>query len=180
MTRPATSVIRDYVRLIRDEMRLQAWDLDLRERKIGDDGDSDEVMGECEATGGRWHATLYFADTLFTEDPEFQRQVFVHELTHLTQLEATEGWREGAYRQQLGQALYDHAYGEFKRGMERMVDFTSRLIARSMPLPPWCQIHVATEHAPGRPACTCGWVAIPEGKGQSVEEAALLDHIREF
>lgn len=39
--------------------------------------------------------------------------------------------------------------------------------------------HLPTEHAPGRPSCSCGWVAIPEGKGQAAEVAALLAHRRE-
>lgn len=134
MTRPATSEIRDYIKDLRDKMRLDAWDLTISE----DPPKAEGAWAEIDPTDGRWHAAIRFRDDFFDEDAEEQRANCVHELLHLTHYEAQEIIRNGEYRHQLGQALYDHVVGEFKHALERMTDFNARLVARSLPFPPWC------------------------------------------
>ncbi|HEY6014247.1 MAG TPA: hypothetical protein VIU37_09570 [Candidatus Limnocylindrales bacterium] len=115
-------------------MRLQAWDLDLLGTQPPDD-----AFAETITNGQRFHATMKFADALFDQPLEDQRTYFVHELLHLTHPGIEDPIRSGEWRQQIGQALYDHMWGEVKRGIEYMVDFVSRLVARGLPLPPWAE-----------------------------------------
>ena len=133
--RPPLEVITRYVQGLRDQLRLQAWDIDVSEKPPEDD--------DCEAqinpSEQRWMAVLFIADSMFDQLPEDQRIYFVHELLHLTHAAADQVIRLGEWRHQVGQALYDQVVGDFKREIERMVDFNARLIAPRCPLPPWTE-----------------------------------------
>jgi hypothetical protein len=124
-------------------MRLQAWDI-----TVSHDGRPDEgTLADCHPDSQLWHARLRFADDLFGGDwdRDEQRDYIVHELIHLTHRDVTEPLRSGEWRQQLGQALYDHLYGEVARQMELTVYFLARLVAKSLPYPPWCPEPAAAE-----------------------------------
>ena len=124
-----------YVHVLRDLLRLDAWDLTISADGLPDT----EALADTTTTPGRWHARLRFADDLFENDASDQRDAFVHELLHLTHYEATEAIRNGEYRHQIGQVVYDSLMTEFKHHVERMVDFQARLVARSCPYPPWAR-----------------------------------------
>ena len=135
MTR-STPEITVYVGDLRDRMRLQAWDI-----TVSHDGrPAEDALADCEPEGQNWHARMRFADALFDGDwdRDEQRDYIVHELIHLTHRDVTEPLRNGAWRQQVGQGLYDQLYGEVVRQMELTVYFLARLVAKSLPYPPWC------------------------------------------
>jgi hypothetical protein len=74
----------------------------------------------------------------FEEDAEAQRQTIVHEILHLIQEPAQHLVRDTLWKTHLlSQSVYDLLIQRLKHENECAVEHLSRLIAPSMPLPPW-------------------------------------------
>lgn len=122
-----------YVSEVRASLRLDAWDVRLAD-EWPDDGE--DVYAQIDPCEQRWIATLRLGSGFWDLPPEDQRNTIVHELLHLHHVRLTDVTRLGAWRHQVGQALYDHLVDQVKREAELMVDALASVLAPFVPLPP--------------------------------------------
>lgn len=130
--------LRAYIEVVRSLMNLGFWSLKLSHVGPLDrpgEGDVVDYTAQIEPVDGRYLATMRFGEAFWRMTPEDQRETVVHELAHLYHVGVDTPLRVGAWRQQLGQGLYDHVVGEMKRGLEYATDHVAGVLAEYMPLP---------------------------------------------
>jgi hypothetical protein len=131
LSKARRAAVHEYVESIRRELYLQHWEIEIPD-EYPDDTDAIAEIDPCE---GRYIAVLRFGESFWGKSREGIRAAIVHELLHLHHVRLTDMIRSGDYRQELGERLYRHLYGELKREAEYMVDALTTVIAPIAPLP---------------------------------------------
>lgn len=122
--------MREYVTTLQPLLMLQHWQIRVSEKRP-DNGDH---WASCYRVPRQWSAWLYFADDLFGEKPEQQRETVVHELLHIVRAMEYVAVREGY--EGLGQTSRAWAWERFDHEQEVTTDHLARILAPYMPLPP--------------------------------------------
>lgn len=120
-----------YLTLIRDRMRLQAWDLEVS-KKPADDHDTVLAI----VTNPARNAATVFVGSFFEEQPLEQRQTAVHELIHLVQANLLEYADSFTWRRAIAPDVAAAIGDRIRAEAEIQADFLARLLAPSLPMPP--------------------------------------------
>lgn len=126
------AILRDYVRSIADDYGLRDWEFEV---SLGFVAEPD-TLAEIKCVYGRHSANLSISESFTKATPEMQREVIVHELTHI-HFE----WAWSVIRHDLadylGQMNYDHTMASYRRQAEMGIDSVAHSIARFFPLIEW-------------------------------------------
>lgn len=122
--------------MLRDAMRLQAWDFEVGEAQAGA-----RAALDITPDPGTWWAsirvgTFFDADPNLVNGPEEQRQVAIHELLHLPQADLLRWLEEGTWNKPLAPDVAESIRSRVVAELEKTTDFYARLIAPTLPLPP--------------------------------------------
>lgn len=129
MTRNAALLA--YCTLVRDRMRLQAWDLEVS----AESPDEDEVLLTISPNPAR-HFGRIRVGSFFEQDRREQRQTVVHELVHLIQADLWASLDSGPVSGALYRVGLTWVSETVRRELEVQADAVARLIAPTMPMPP--------------------------------------------
>ena len=121
-----------YVREIADLYGLRDWTVEVSDHEPKES----DTLAEVTVTPGRHFASIGFAKRYLDESPENQREIVVHELSHI---HFEGGWAVLRHdlADYLGQMAYDHSMASFGRQMEMGIDGVAHSIAAHFPLPEW-------------------------------------------
>lgn len=122
--------------VLRDLLRLQAWDIEVVEFEA--DG---EAHLDIRPNPAVWWARVRIG-SFFTDDPrivnspEEQRKSAVHELLHLPQGDLMSWLHDGDWAKPLAPDLAQAIRSRVVDEVEKCTDFYARALAPSLPLPP--------------------------------------------
>lgn len=122
--------MRAYVATLQPLLMLHHWKIRVSEKPP----ENPNFWASCYRVPCQWSAWLYFADDIFEQQPEQQRETVVHELLHIVRAMEYVAVSE-AYNglDQTGRAW---AWERFDHEQEVTTDHLARVIAPFMPLPP--------------------------------------------
>ena len=129
--RPANSSVLKYLRLLAGMIGLADWDIAV---EIKADMTS-AWWATCEVPSGKSFAQIEVSPSLFKESAEEQRQVMVHELVHAHLFPLVWSWESAV--KELGPRARKVANEVWNERSERACDDLARVIAPTLPLPPW-------------------------------------------
>lgn len=122
--------------MLRDALRLQAWDFEVVE------GDADDgAVLDVKPDPRIWWARVRVG-SFFTTDPNIvhgpleQRQAATHELLHLPQADLLRWVHEGDWVKPLAPDVADAIRSRVVDEIEKVTDFYARALAPSLPMPP--------------------------------------------
>src|SRR5690242_16588331 len=105
------AALESYVSEVRAFLRLSHWTLAL----LDEWPDDEECLAQIDPSEQRYWANVRLGPGFWDQSPEQVRNTIVHELVHLHHVRVTDVTRLGQWRQQVGQALYDHVIDQVKR-----------------------------------------------------------------
>lgn len=122
--------------MLRDALRLQAWDFEVVEQPA-EDGAGLDIKPDPRTWWARVRIGSFFTtDPLIVHGPEEQRQAAIHELLHLPQADLIRWLHEGDWDDPLAPDVAAGIRSRVVDEIEKVTDFYARAIAPSMPLPP--------------------------------------------
>lgn len=139
MRKPAASTVLRYLRELAGLMGLADWDI-----AVGPDpdprvsvwtGEQYEPLATVEVHREKSYALIEVADALYRESATEQRQALCHELVHIHL--APMDWSVQDLLGHVGVRAKRVAEATWEQRSERACDDLARLLAPSLPLPPW-------------------------------------------
>ena len=128
-----TEALSDYAASVRNALHLSHWTVVVREEPP----DDEDAQAEIEPIEGRYRAVLKVARDFWDREPGQQRDTIVHEVLHLALASMVDVVRVGGYRHEVGRAVYDTLWQEFRRQMEYVVDSLTTLVKDRVAPPDW-------------------------------------------
>lgn len=122
---------------IRDLLRLQAWDFEVVEQPA-EDGTMLDVKPDPRTWWARVRVGSFFQtdNVEISNSPKEQRTAVVHELLHLVQADLMHWLQEGVWQKPLAPDLAETIRTRVMEETEKITEFSARLIAETVPLPP--------------------------------------------
>jgi hypothetical protein len=129
-------------------MGLERWTIELDPEPPEEQAGTYRAEADVMVNPHADYARVRFSDALleFTDDPEYQRLVIVHEACHFLRRNSDD-IAHNDLDDMVGPLVGGMFWRSYNRAREQEVDAVAKLLAPHLPLPPW-----ATSQKPGRKA----------------------------
>jgi hypothetical protein len=133
----------EYLLVLRDELRLQAWDINVVEAPAPKDDTALDVLPDPRLLWARVRIGSYFEPDgpKIVNNLREQRRIAIHEILHLPQANLLALIHDGDWKTMLAPDVADLVANRMMDELEQITETYARMLEPHLPPPPWASVN---------------------------------------